>query len=108
MKTNALRLILSISFIFAGLFMASSQENSVSEDLISGRPDQTESPSLVSKGSIQIETGFFYENSENKNLTENSGISYNQVAEWGEDFPETSYLYTLIPSIKTFEIPNVL
>ena len=70
MKTNALRLILSISFIFVGLFQAQSQENSVSEDLIADRPDQTESPSLVSKGSIQIETGFFYENLENQNLKE--------------------------------------
>jgi len=70
MKTNALRLILSINFIFVGLFQAHSQENSVSEDLITDRPDQTESPSLVSKGSIQIETGFFYENTENQNLKE--------------------------------------
>lgn len=62
--------MLSISFIFVSLFQAHSQEISVSEDLIADRPDQTESPSLVSKGSIQVETGFFYENSKNQNLQE--------------------------------------
>jgi len=50
--------------------MAHSQEISVSEDLITDRPDQTESPSPVSKESIQIETGFFYENLESQNLKE--------------------------------------
>jgi len=72
MKTNAQRSSLSISFIFVGLFQAHSQESSVSEELITDRPDQTESPSLVSKGSIQVETGFFYENSENQNINEKS------------------------------------
>jgi len=72
MKTSVLRLILSISFIFVGLYQAHSQENSVSEDLITDRPDQTESPSPVSKGSIQIETGFFYKNSEHQNINEKS------------------------------------
>ncbi len=99
MKTNALRSILSISFIFVGLFQARSQENSVSEDLITDRPDQTESPSLVSKGSIQIETGFFHENSENQNINEKSygyntsllryGLLDNLELRLGFDFLET-------------------
>jgi hypothetical protein len=98
MKANALRLILSISFIFVGLFQVHSQINSVSEDLIRDRSDQKESTFLVSKGSIQIETGFFYENSENQNLSKNSQISYNLDAEYGEDSPEASCLYPLISS----------
>jgi hypothetical protein len=99
MKTNALRPILSISFIFVGLSQAHSQENSVSEDLITDRPDQTESPSLVSKGSIQIETGFFYENSENQNINEKSygyntsllryGLLDNLELRMGFDYLET-------------------
>ncbi len=35
-----------------------SQEN---EDIITDRPDETESASLISKGFLQIESGFFYE-----------------------------------------------
>jgi len=99
MKSNTLRLVFSKSFIFVGLFQAHGQENSVSEDLITDRPDQTESPSLVSKGSIQVETGFFYENSENQNITEKSygyntsllryGLLDNLEVRLGVDFLES-------------------
>ncbi|MBK5192795.1 MAG: hypothetical protein JJE07_06200 [Flavobacteriaceae bacterium] len=83
METNALRLIFSINFVSVGLFQAHSQEISVSEDLITDRPDQTESPSLVSKGSIQVETGFFYENSENQNVKEKSYVYNTSLLRYG-------------------------
>ncbi len=107
MKTNTLRLILSINFIFVGLDLAQSQ-NSVSEDLTGNWPNQKASTFLISKGSIQNETGFFYDNSENQNLSGNPQISYNLVAEWGEDSPEASCLYALVLPITRLGIPNNL
>jgi hypothetical protein len=38
------------------------------EDLITDRPDQTESANTVPRGSIQIETGFVYETNKDDNL----------------------------------------
>lgn len=40
----------------------------LSADLITDRPDQTESSSTVPKNSLQIETGFIYENFNNDNV----------------------------------------
>lgn len=45
-------------------------------DIITDRPDQTESPSLVAKGYFQIETGFFKEELDHGSFTEKT-IAYN-------------------------------
>ncbi len=108
MKTNTLRLILSINFIFVGLDLAQSRENSFLEDLTGNWPDQKASTFLISKGSIQNETGFFYDNSENQNLSGNPQISYHLVAEWGEVSPKASCLYALVLPITRLGIINNL
>ena len=44
------------------------QESDLNSPLITDRPDATESPSVVPKGTIQIETGAFYEETENEDV----------------------------------------
>jgi len=64
-------------FICSALFCASvlfsfSQENNISETLVTDRPDATEASSTVGKGVLQIETGGLYESFEENNIkTEN-------------------------------------
>ncbi|PWI29928.1 transporter [Flavobacteriaceae bacterium LYZ1037] len=59
--------------LFTAKTMSFAQEKSTLEPLITDRPDQTESPNLVSKRSIQIETGAAYEVFKNQNIkTENT------------------------------------
>jgi hypothetical protein len=45
-------------------------------EIVTDRPDQTEAPSLVPKGGLQIETGFIYEQDDNENV-HNRNITYN-------------------------------
>lgn len=47
---------------FFSAFMVQGQEvEEAPGEMITDRPDETEAPSLVAKGYLQIETGFFYE-----------------------------------------------
>lgn len=55
------RIILFALFLFPVNFFA--------QELVTDRPDQTESAVTVPLGSLQIETGFLYENSKEGNLT---------------------------------------
>ena len=45
-------------------------------EIVTDRPDQTEAPSLVPAGGLQIETGFIYEQDDNVNI-HNKNITYN-------------------------------
>jgi len=45
-------------------------------DLVTDRPDQTEAPSLVPRGGLQIETGFIYEKDKEENV-EVTNYTYN-------------------------------
>jgi len=73
MKRNTIVIIL-LSLMF-GTIQAQAQESEPSKvapswsvpDLITDRPDQTESSSTVPKNSLQIETGVIYENFSNDN-----------------------------------------
>lgn len=52
-------------FLAACLFLflsvkSKAQEEQYPEEMITERPDETEAPRLVSKGFLQVETGFFY------------------------------------------------
>lgn len=49
---------------FLGIYTVNAQELPEQEEMITDRPDQTESSSLVPKGSLQVETGAFYESVE--------------------------------------------
>ena len=42
---------------------------SISQEIVTDRPDQTESPSIVPKSSLQIETGFSVQYAENYSLS---------------------------------------
>ncbi|MBQ0788372.1 MAG: transporter [Oceanihabitans sp.] len=46
------------------------------EPLITDRPDQTESPNVLRKGFLQVETGTFYETFEDNNI-QNENFTYN-------------------------------
>ena len=64
MKYTYLHLVF-LSFIMASFFsMNAQQENNGELDMITDRPDATESPSVVPKGSLQIETGTYHESHE--------------------------------------------
>ncbi len=62
-----------IRFLIFGLFISFSlfaqQEEEVS-DLVTDRPDQTESAAIVPKGHFQMETGFVLQGDENGNMKE--------------------------------------
>lgn len=53
-------------------FYAFAQDDFASQPLVTDRPDATESPNLVGKGFLQIETGGYYEELENGNRIDKS------------------------------------
>ncbi len=66
-KRIVLFTFLNISFLVSTL----AQESEKPAPLVTDRPDQTESPTVVPKGTIQIETGAFFEENEiDNNITE--------------------------------------
>lgn len=58
MKNYPLLIVFILALITSSL---SAQENMPVEEMITDRPDATESPNTVPKGTIQVETGAFYE-----------------------------------------------
>ena len=48
-------------FNLLGVFSVMSQEVEITSELITDRPDATESPKTVPKSTIQVETGAFFE-----------------------------------------------
>ena len=67
-------------FLFFGICTISAQEEETTPPLITDRPDATESPNTVPKGSLQIETGAFYTSFEENsagNSIELETIGYN-------------------------------
>ena len=65
------------------------QEYSYPEELITDRPDATESPSVMSKGFLQIETGSFYEE-----------FDYGDVKEKAFTFNTTLLRYGLLENLE--------
>lgn len=60
---------ISLTFFVGLIFNAAfSQKKTTPETLVTDRPDQTESPSVVPKGYLQIETGGLYEDAGEKVL----------------------------------------
>lgn len=59
-----------MAFIICGSWNAFAQENERIPEFITDRPDKTEAPSLVPKGFLQIESGFYYEETERDNVQE--------------------------------------
>jgi len=73
MKSQSLLLLI----IFIGISCSvNAQETAVIEEMITDRPDATESPNTVPKGTIQVETGAFYESFEENNI-EAEVLGYN-------------------------------
>ena len=66
MKFNKKHLL--VLFVSFGSYSIFAQEESVLSDLITDRPDQTESPTTISKGFLQIETGSYYESFKENNI----------------------------------------
>lgn len=52
---------LFFTFFILGCYALNAQDEPGQREMITDRPDQTESPSLVPKGSLQVESGMFYE-----------------------------------------------
>lgn len=48
-------------FLFTGLFVNAQEVIKPPEELVTDRPDETEAPSVVPKGALQIETGMGFE-----------------------------------------------
>lgn len=68
------------SIFLGGLLVISSMTNAQEGgpgDIVTDRPDQTESPTLVPKGYIQIETGGFYVEDEDDNDFKTTSLGYN-------------------------------
>lgn len=66
---------LALPFILVSLIVTG-QEDETPEEMITDRPDATESPSAVLVGSLQIETGVFYESFKEENI-KNETLGYN-------------------------------
>ncbi|MDY7395938.1 transporter [Aureibaculum sp. 2210JD6-5] len=68
----------SILLIFIVVELTAQVEDKAKKygELITDRPDQTESPSVVPKGFLQVETGTFFEKVKNNNI-ENESKTYN-------------------------------
>ncbi|MFL1896052.1 transporter [Aquimarina sp. 2-A2] len=105
--------ILITSIVLTTLyFSANAQDTSSADNLVTDRPDQTESALTVPKNHLQIETGAAYENNGDDNFREKSftynttllryGILDNMELRLGWDFTEVE------TEINQREIPNVL
>ena len=108
MKLLNFRLIVILFFSLATF----AQETEAPEELVTDRPDATEAPLTVPKGSLQIETGAFYTSFEENNIKEEVlgynttllryGILDNFEFRLGWNFEETRF------TINGAEDPNVL
>ena len=58
---------LALPFLLISIVITAQEEETVKE-MITDRPDATESPSVVPLGSLQIETGAFYESFKDENI----------------------------------------
>ena len=67
-------ILVIILFLVVVGFMASGQVKKA--DIVTDRPDQTEAPVLIPPGSVQVETGFFFEQDRNQQI-EVTNITYN-------------------------------
>ena len=61
--TKSILTILALTYVFVS-FSQTNDNSNVLDALITDRPDATESPNTVAKGFLQIETGGFFEGSE--------------------------------------------
>lgn len=69
-KNNLLLLFLPIVSSCGSLFAQPNEDSvTISEPLITDRPDATESPQTIAPGFIQVETGGFYESFEDHSIT---------------------------------------
>lgn len=59
--TKIKHLFLGACFICFGIVLQAQEIKEAPGEMITDRPDETEAPSVVAKGYLQIETGFFYE-----------------------------------------------
>lgn len=75
--------VLSLGLIFLGLFL-SAQETKVNYgDIITDRPDQTESPFLMPKNFFQIETGFSYSESREDDFLQKEWVYNSTLLRYG-------------------------
>jgi len=65
---------ITLLLLFAVNFLATAQ--TVKPPIVTDRPDQTESSSLVPKGGLQVETGFVYEEDQQENI-HLTNVTYN-------------------------------
>lgn len=70
------KIFLFFSLVILTNIFSYAQENNTIEPLVTDRPDATESSSTVGKGTLQIETGGFYDSFE-KNNTQTENFTYN-------------------------------
>jgi len=73
--TSLYKSIISLIMLLFALSVGA-QENSLG-NIVTDRPDQTESPTLVPKGYFQIETGGFYTEDEDDNDFKTTSLGYN-------------------------------
>ena len=68
--------ILSVLILFSCGILYAQEESTTTEAMVTDRPDATESPLTVPKGSLQVETGGFYTSFEEDNFkTETYGYN---------------------------------
>ena len=75
---------ISTSLLFVSFLSAKAQqENNQPIDMITDRPDATESPNVVPKGSLQIETGAYHESYEENGFTTDRNILNTTLLRYG-------------------------
>ncbi len=62
--------------LFCGILSMQAQQDTSIPDLVTDRPDATEAPTVVPRGSVQVETGGFYTSFEDNNIQEET-FTYN-------------------------------
>lgn len=70
MRRNQILILL----LLTGAYSVSAQSSK--PEIVTDRPDQTEAPSLVPAGGLQVETGFIYEKDQNAGIT-TTNYTYN-------------------------------
>lgn len=76
-------LVVSIVFLLLYSIAASAQDRDNVAGMVTDRPDQTESPTVVPKGFLQVETGSFYESLEIAGIQEERWVFNTSLLRYG-------------------------
>jgi hypothetical protein len=82
-KKYTMKKPLLITLILTSLCLNAQETEKLYSDIITDRPDQTESPFLVPKNLLQVETGFLYSESSEGGFTEKESVYNSTLLRYG-------------------------